>query len=224
MIKNLVFLCLIFVLMSSCSFSNRFNCTAGHYKIGCSYTINGITYYPKNCKHYEEIGIASWYGIEDHGTLTANGEVFNRHLISAAHKTLPLPCFALVTNLENGRKLVVRINDRGPFIEGRIIDLSEKAAQVLGFHKVGLAKVKVQYLRKMSEQLIQNTPHYRKQYEKEMQKRHPKQDSAESKGYVAFFKSAQAAKSAASKLRNQGIKNVRLLFKNDQYCVKVSYR
>ncbi len=76
----------------------------------------------------------------------------------------------------------------------------------------------------MSEQLIQNTPHYRKQYEKEIQKRHPKQDSAKSKGYVAFFKSAQAAKSAASKLRNQGIKNVRLLFKNDQYCVKVSYR
>ncbi|MDN9006681.1 hypothetical protein Q0P47_13990, partial [Staphylococcus aureus] len=82
--------------------SNRFNCTAGHYKIGSSYTINGITYYPKNCKHYEEIGIASWYGIEDHGTLTANGEAFNRHLISAAHKTLPLPCFVLVTNLENG--------------------------------------------------------------------------------------------------------------------------
>lgn len=127
-------------------------------------------------------------------------------MISAAHKTLPLPCFVLVTNLENGRKLVTRVNDRGPFIEGRIIDLSEKAAQVLGFHKSGLAKVKVQYLRKMSEQLIQNTPHYRKQYEKEMQKRHPKQDSAESKGYVAFFKSAQAAKSAASKLRNQGIK------------------
>ncbi|MDX5518286.1 MAG: septal ring lytic transglycosylase RlpA family lipoprotein [Wolbachia endosymbiont of Andrena agilissima] len=187
-------------MISSCSFSNRFNCTAGHYKIGSSYTINGITYHPKNCKHYEEIGIASWYGIEDHGTLTANGEAFNRHLISAAHKTLPLPCFVLVTNLENGRKLVTRVNDRG------------------------LAKVKVQYLRKMSEQLIQNTPHYRKQYEKEMQKRHPKQDSAESKGYVAFFKSAQAAKSAASKLRNQGIKNVRLLFKNDQYCVKVSYR
>lgn len=109
-------------------------------------------------------------------------------MISAAHKTLPLPCFVLVTNLENGRKLVTRVNDRGPFIEGRIIDLSEKAAQVLGFHKSGLAKVKVQYLRKMSEQLIQNTPHYRKQYEKEMQKRHPKQDSAESKGYVAFLK------------------------------------
>jgi rare lipoprotein A len=224
MIKNLAFLCLIFVLVSSCSSSNRCNDTAGHYKIGNSYTINGVTYHPKNCKHHEEIGVASWYGIEDHGTLTANGEVFNRHLISAAHKTLPLPCFVLVTNLKNGKKLVIRINDRGPFIEGRIIDLSEKAAKVLGFHKSGLTRVKVQYLRKMSEQLVQKTPHYRKQYEKEMQKHHPKQNIAESKGYIAFFKNAQAAKLAASKLRNQGMKNVRLLFKNDQYCVKVSYR
>ncbi|QBB83872.1 MULTISPECIES: septal ring lytic transglycosylase RlpA family protein [Wolbachia] len=222
MIKKLAFICLIFVLMSSCSFSNRCNHTAGHYKIGNSYTINGITYHPKYCSCYEEVGIASWYGIEDHGTITANGEVFNRHLISAAHKTLPLPCFVRVTNLENGRKLVIRVNDRGPFVEGRIIDLSEKAAQVLGLHKSGLAKVKVEYLRKRSEQLIQNTPHYKRQYEKEMQKRHPKQNNAESKGYVAFFVNAQVAKSAASKLRNQGIENVRLLFKNDQYCVKVS--
>lgn len=208
--------------MSSCNFRNRCDDAVGHYKIGNSYTINGITYHPKHCNHYEEIGVASWYGIEDHGTLTANGEVFNRHLISAAHKTLPLPCFVLVTNLENGRKLIVRVNDRGPFIEGRIIDLSEKAAKVLGLHKAGLAKVKVQYLRKISEQLIQKTPHYRKQREKEIQKLHPKQDNVESKGYIAFFENAQAAKSVASKLRNQGIKNVRLFFKDDQYCVKVS--
>ncbi|WP_369408553.1 septal ring lytic transglycosylase RlpA family protein [Wolbachia endosymbiont of Atemnus politus] len=81
--------------------------------------------------------------------------MFNRYLISAAHMTLPLPCFVLVTNLENGRKLVIRVNDRGPFVEGRIIDLSEKAAKVLGLHKSGLARVKVRYLRKISEQLIQ---------------------------------------------------------------------
>ncbi|QKX03140.1 septal ring lytic transglycosylase RlpA family protein [Wolbachia endosymbiont of Litomosoides sigmodontis] len=222
MIKKITLLCLTFVLMSSCNFCNRCNDTAGHYKIGNSYTINGITYHPKHCNHYEEIGVASWYGIEDHGTLTANGEIFNRHLISAAHKTLPLPCFVLVTNLENGRKLVVRVNDRGPFVKGRIIDLSEKAAKVLGIHKAGLAKVKVQYLRKISEQLIQKTPHYRKQREKEIEKLHPKQDNVESKGYIAFFENAQAAKSAASKLRNQGIKNIRLFFKDNQYCVKVS--
>ncbi|MEY2392732.1 septal ring lytic transglycosylase RlpA family protein [Wolbachia endosymbiont of Tettigetta isshikii] len=159
----------------------------------------------------------SWY-------TTANGEVFDRNSISASHKTLPLPCFVLVTNLENGRKLVVRVNDRGPFVNGRIIDLSEKAAKILGFHKSELAKIKVQYLRKMSERLVQKAPNYKKQYEKEMQKRHPKQNSAESRGYVAFFENAQAAKSAASKLCNQGIKNVRLLFKNDRYCVKVSYK
>lgn len=222
MIKNIVFLCLIFVFTISCSLHSRYNNTAGHYKIGGSYTIKGVTYHPKNCTHYEEVGIASWYGIEDHGTLTANGEMFNRHLISAAHKTLPLPCFVRVTNLKNGRSLTIRVNDRGPFIDGRIIDLSEKAAKVLGFHKSGLTEVKIEYLRKMSEQLIQSTPHYKKQYERETQKCHPKQNIAESKGYVAFFKNAHTAKSAASKLRSQGIKNVRLLFKSNQYCVKVS--
>nr|WP_246168525.1 septal ring lytic transglycosylase RlpA family protein [Wolbachia endosymbiont of Ctenocephalides felis wCfeT] len=201
---------------------DRYNSTAGHYKIGNSYTVNGVTYHPKNCTHYEEVGIASWYGIEDHGTLTANGEIFNRHLVSAAHKTLPLPCFVRVTNLKNGSSLVIRVNDRGPFIEGRIIDLSEKAAIILGFHRSGITKVKVEYLRKMSEQLIQSTPHYRKQYEREMQKHHPKQNIAKSTGYIAFFKNAQAAKSAASKLRRQGIKNVRLLLKDNQYCVKVA--
>ncbi|MDR2548527.1 MAG: septal ring lytic transglycosylase RlpA family protein [Rickettsiales bacterium] len=224
MIKNLAFLCLIFVLISSCSFHSRCNDAAGHYKIGNSYTVNGVTYHPKHCNHHEEIGVASWYGMEDHGTLTANGEVFDRNSISAAHKTLPLPCFVLVTNLKNGRQLIVRINDRGPFVKGRIIDLSEKAAKILGFHEDGLTMVKITYLKKMSRRLIQKTPNYKKQYEKEMQKRHPKQNSAESRGYVAFFENAQTAKAAASKLRNQGIKNVRLFFKNDRYCVKVSYK
>ena len=222
MIKNIVFLCLMFVFISSCNLHNIHNNTAGHYRIGGSYTIKGITYQPKNYTHYEEVGTASWYGIEDHGTVTANGEIFNRNLISAAHKTLPLPCFVRVTNLKNGRRLIVRVNDRGPFIDGRIIDLSEKAAKVLGFHRSGLTEVKIEYLRKMSEQLIQNIPHYKKQYEREVQKYYPKKNTAESKGYVAFFQNAQTAKSAASKLRSQGIKNVRLLFKSNQYCVKVS--
>ncbi|QKX01368.1 septal ring lytic transglycosylase RlpA family protein [Wolbachia endosymbiont of Dipetalonema caudispina] len=224
MMRNSVFLCLLFILVSSCSFYNKYNNASGHYKIGNSYTINGVTYYPKHCNRYEEVGIASWYGMKGHSTITANGEVFNRHLISAAHRTLPLPCFVLVTNLENGKKLIVRVNDRGPFVEGRLIDLSEKAAKILGFHKSGLTKVKIQYLRKMSERLVKNTPHYRKQYEKEMQKHHPKKNNAKSKGYIAFFKSIQAAKSAVSKLRNQGMKDVRFLFKDGQYCVKVSYK
>ncbi|WFW29658.1 MAG: septal ring lytic transglycosylase RlpA family protein [Wolbachia endosymbiont of Menacanthus eurysternus] len=222
--KNLTFLCLIFALINSCNSRNKCNSTLGYYKIGNSYTINGITYHPKYCNQYEEIGVASWYGIEDHGTLTANGEIFDRNSISAAHKTLPMPCFVLVTNLENGKKLIVRINDRGPFIDGRIIDLSEKAAKILGFHKSGLAKVKIQYLKKMSERLIQKAPHYKMQYKKEMQKYLTKQNGTENIGYIAFFEKAQIAKSVASKLRSQGIKNVRLLFKNNKYCVRVNYK
>ncbi|MDG7056243.1 MAG: septal ring lytic transglycosylase RlpA family protein [Wolbachia endosymbiont of Meromenopon meropis] len=225
MIKNLTFLCTISIFIGSCNpYSTCSNISTGYYKIGNSYTVNGITYYPKHCNRYEEVGVASWYGMEDHGTLTANGEIFDRELISAAHKTLPLPCFVIVTNLENGRKLIVRVNDRGPFVGGRIIDLSEKAAKILGFHKSGLAKVKVQYLKKMSERLVQKTPNYKRQYEKEMQKRHPKQNSAKSRGYIAFFKNAQTAKLATSKLRNQGIKNVRFFFKDNRYCVRVNYK
>lgn len=221
MIKRLVFLCLIFTLISDCSFHNKHHGKSGHYKIGSSYTINGITYHPKSYDNYEEIGIASWYGIEDHNKPTANGEIFNRHLITAAHRTLPLPCFVHVTNLKNGKKLVVRVNDRGPFFENRIIDLSEEAANILGFHEDGLTRVKIKYLKKMSEQLVKKNPRYKRQYEKAIQERHPKKITTESMGYTAFFENIHTAKSTASKLRNQGMKNVRLLFKDNQYCVKV---
>ncbi|MDD9331474.1 MAG: septal ring lytic transglycosylase RlpA family protein [Wolbachia sp.] len=207
--------------MSSCSSHDRYYNTAGSYSIGKSYTINDVTYHPKRHDHYEEIGVASWYGIEDHGTLTANGEVFDRHSISAAHRTLQLPCFVLVTNLKNGKKLVVRVNDRGPFFKNRIIDLSEEAARILGFHKDGITRVKVQYLKKMSEKLIKKNPHYRKQYEKVIQAHHHKKPAMESKGYITFFKDVNIAKSTASTLRSQGVKNVRLLFKDNRYCVKV---
>ena len=98
------------------------------YKIGNPYEIKNIWYYPKRDLTYEETGIASWYGKEFHGKLTANGEIFNKDIISAAHKTLPMPSMVRVTNLDNGNVLNVRINDRGPYIHGRIIDLSEKAA------------------------------------------------------------------------------------------------
>lgn len=212
----------MFTLISDCSFHHKHYRKSGYYKIGSSYTINGVTYHPKNYDNYEEVGVASWYGLEDHGKPTANGEIFDRHLITAAHKTLPLPCFVLVTNLKNGKKLVVRVNDRGPFFENRVIDLSEKAAMILGFHKDGLASVKIQYLRKKSEQLVKKNPHYKRQYEKAIQVRHPKQTITESKGYIAFFKDIYTAKSTASMLRNQGIKNVKLLFKDSRYCVKVS--
>ena len=116
------------------------------YKIGNPYEIKNIWYYPKRDLSYEETGIASWYGDKFHGKLTANGEIFNKNNISAAHKTLPMPSMVRVTNLDNGNVLNVRINDRGPYVNGRIIDLSEKAANLLGFKEVGIARVRVNIL------------------------------------------------------------------------------
>jgi rare lipoprotein A len=114
---------------------------------GRPYEIRGITYYPlKSVDSFEQYGLASWYGKEEHGKLTASGEKFDMYAITAAHKTLPLGSIVLVKNLENNKELVVRINDRGPFIKGRIIDLSYKGAQMLGFAEKGLAKVKIELL------------------------------------------------------------------------------
>ncbi|HEY4265519.1 MAG TPA: septal ring lytic transglycosylase RlpA family protein [Micropepsaceae bacterium] len=116
------------------------------YKVGNPYQVAGIWYYPKEQPDYDETGIASWYGADFHGMLTANGEVFDRNAISGAHPTLPMPVNVRVTNLQNGRSLVVRVNDRGPFINGRVIDLSEHAADLLGFRTTGTARVRVTYL------------------------------------------------------------------------------
>lgn len=119
----------------------------GHYKVGQPYQIKGIWYYPHEDFSYDETGIASWYGTEFSGLpRTANGELFNKDELTAAHKTLPLPSLARVTNLENGRSIVVRINDRGPFSGARIIDVSQRTAQLLDFEKKGTAKVRVQVL------------------------------------------------------------------------------
>lgn len=121
---------------------------SGCYKVGNPYEINGKMYYPREDKNYREVGLASWYGEEFHNRKTANGEVFDMYGITAAHKTLPLPSMVRVTNLENGRSIKVRVNDRGPFVDGRIIDLSYGAAKKLdATHlKKGLLKVKVEYL------------------------------------------------------------------------------
>ena len=117
-----------------------------HYKIGAPYRIDGRWYVPKVDERYDEIGIASWYGDAFHNKLTANGEIFDKRRISAAHRTLPLPTLAEVENLENGRKIVVRVNDRGPFVGDRVIDLSHAAADELGFTAKGLARVRVRYV------------------------------------------------------------------------------
>ena len=123
------------------------------YKIGTPYKINGKWYYPAVDYDYEEIGIASWYGPGFHGKKTANGEIFDQNKISAAHRTLPMPSIVRVTNLDNGKVLPkVRVNDRGPFAGNRIIDLSKKAAQELGFVNTGIAKVKVEILENESRE------------------------------------------------------------------------
>jgi|TARA_R110001583_G_scaffold178786_2_gene334862 rare lipoprotein A len=124
----------------------------GAYKIGKPYEIAGQWYYPAADYEYRETGIASWYGPKFHGKYTANGEIFDQNEVSAAHRTLPLPSIVRVTNLENGRSLKVRINDRGPFARSRIIDMSRKAAQLLGFEQKGTAKVVVEVLEAESQQ------------------------------------------------------------------------
>lgn len=116
------------------------------YKVGKPYQVAGVWYYPREDEGYDETGIASWYGPGFHGKRTANGEIFDENRVSAAHPTLPMPTLARVTNLENGKSIIVRVNDRGPFAHGRIIDLSRKSAELLGFLNQGTAKVRVEYL------------------------------------------------------------------------------
>ncbi len=116
------------------------------------YKIKGKYYRPlQSARGFSQKGIASWYGKKFHGRRTANGEIYNMHKISAAHKTLPMGTWVKVLNLDNGKKLTVRINDRGPFVRGRIIDLSYKAAQHLGVARPGMAKVKIVALGKASK-------------------------------------------------------------------------
>lgn len=117
-----------------------------HYKVGAPYKIDGEWYVPKVDDRYEEEGMASWYGDDFHGKMTANGEIFDKRRLSAAHKTLPLPTLVEVENLENGKRAVVRVNDRGPFKGKRVIDLSHAAADALGFTRQGVARVRVRYV------------------------------------------------------------------------------
>lgn len=119
---------------------------AGAYKVGQPYQVGGVWYVPKEQPDYDRTGVASWYGDQFNLKPTANGEIFDKTIPSAAHTTLPLPSMVEVTNLDNGKKLVVRVNDRGPFVDNRIIDLSHEAARELGYDLKGLAHVRVRYL------------------------------------------------------------------------------
>jgi rare lipoprotein A len=122
------------------------------YKIGAPYTIKGITYYPHVDYAYDQTGVASWYGEAFDGQYTANGEVFDLNQITAAHKTLPLPSIVEIVNLQNNRALRVRVNDRGPFADNRIVDVSRRVAQLLGFERSGTAMVRVRVLKDESLQ------------------------------------------------------------------------
>jgi rare lipoprotein A len=118
----------------------------GTYRVGKPYTVAGRIYVPEEDTRYREEGLASWYGDDFHGRLTANGEVFDMASLTAASPTLPMPCYARVTNLSNGKSLIVRVNDRGPYHGNRLMDVSSKAAELLEFKGNGIARVRVEYV------------------------------------------------------------------------------
>jgi len=127
----------------------------GYFKVGNPYKIKGRTYKPYEKYNYTETGVASWYGPGFHGKLTANGEIFNQNELTAAHRTLQLPSIVRVTNLDNGKSIIVRVNDRGPFSHNRVIDLSKRAAETIGMIKKGTARVRVDVMEKESRQVAQ---------------------------------------------------------------------
>jgi rare lipoprotein A len=131
------------------------------YKVGKPYQIAGVWYYPHVDYEYDETGIASWYGPGFHGKKTASGETYDQNGLTAAHRTLPLPSLVRVTNLVNGRQITLRVNDRGPFAHGRILDVSKRGAQLLDFERTGTAKVRVEILAEESRQLAYQAGAYK---------------------------------------------------------------
>ncbi|MGV3278371.1 septal ring lytic transglycosylase RlpA family protein [Rickettsiales bacterium LUAb2] len=132
------------------------------YKVGSQYSYKGVNYTPTATNHYDEVGIASWYGDQFNGKLTSNGEVFNKELATAASATLALPSIVEITNLDNGKKLIVRVNDRGPYTNSnRLIDVSERAAELLGFKDKGTARVRVTLLPDLSKMAAEQMPNYK---------------------------------------------------------------
>ena len=127
--------------------NDRYRAGRPMYKVGAPYQIGGVWYYPAVDYNYDETGVASWYGEAFDQQYTANGEIFDLNQLTAAHRTLPMPSVVQVTNLENGRSLQLRVNDRGPFARGRIVDVSRRAAQLLGFETGGTALVRVRILK-----------------------------------------------------------------------------
>jgi rare lipoprotein A len=138
-----VLIALLVLAIGGCSIQKT--AREGNYKVGTPYQINGVWYYPKEDPFYDETGVASWYGADFHGKATANGERYDMDALTAAHRTLPMPTVVRVTNLENGRSIKLRVNDRGPYARGRVIDVSRRAGNLLGFSEKGTARVRVQF-------------------------------------------------------------------------------
>lgn len=126
----------------------------GIYKVGTPYEALGQKFYPHEDESYDKRGEASWYGEDFHNKKTSNGETYNMNDMTAAHPTLPMPSVVKITNLENGRSVNVRVNDRGPFVKGRLIDVSRRVATELGFHQQGTTRVRVQFLKKDTDELL----------------------------------------------------------------------
>lgn len=157
--KKIVLALAATAFLSSCAPSKKipkisYDDYKGYYKVGDPYQIDGKWYYPKEDPDYDQTGISSWYGDEFHGKKTANGDTFDKYSLTAAHNTLPLPSMVRVTNLENNKTLILMVNDRGPFAKGRVIDVSERAAEILGYKEKGIAKVRVQFLKGQTNRLL----------------------------------------------------------------------
>lgn len=181
----------------------------GVYKVGSPYQIMGRWYYPKEDYSYSEVGMASWYGDDFHAKRTANGEKYDMNTLTAAHRTLPLPSIVRVTNLENGRSLVVRVNDRGPYVKERIIDISKRGAQLLGYQAKGTAKVKVEILADESRALKaallnQKVPTYQEQIKKQETKSVQSNVSAHNYIQVGSFRQKDLALEMKEKLQKFG--------------------
>ena len=156
--------CLLALLLQACGSTPqqaRYGLRPGQgsYRVGPPYQINGVWYYPRVDYDYDKTGVASWYGPGFDQRPTANGEIFDMNAVTAAHKTLPLPSVVEVTNLQNGRALQLRVNDRGPFVGDRLIDVSRRAAQLLGFAEQGTAPVRVKILKRQSIEVAEAAMH-----------------------------------------------------------------
>ena len=157
-----LFYIFITFFLTSCSsyqsstFSSKNPFAGGIYKIGEPYIIQDKMFFPEEDFSYREKGIASWYGQKFHGKKTANGEIFNMNLLTAAHRTLQLPSLVKVTNTSNKKSIILRVNDRGPFANDRIIDLSKESAKILDFKEMGVVNVKVTYLPEETAELLHN--------------------------------------------------------------------